>query len=416
MKRKTIMFFLMTVCVAMSGCGASGANTANNGDAGNSAGSAYTEGENSESGSISGTSGTSSDISGLIDTTDIFTDRDLAQTADTIGAKSISVTNGETIDITDEGVYVLSGTAENCTVRVEAEDTDKVQLVLDGVTISNESSPAIYVVQADKCFVTTKDNNSALSVTGTFMADGDTNTDAVIFSKQDLVLNGEGTLDIYSTGNAVSVKDDLKITGGSYIVRSDKHAFEVNDSVSVCGGDFKITSSKDGFNCGNDNDETLGWTYISGGTFNIVSSSDGIRTASLLQIDGGNIDITSSEGLEATYIQINDGKININSNDDGINATDKCNGYYKIAVEFNGGETNIIMGSGDVDGIDSNGSVYVNDGTINITIDEVGMAEAFDFDETAELNGGEVYVNGERITEITTNMPGGRRGNMGKGF
>ncbi len=52
-------------------------------------------------------------------------------------------------------------------------------------------------------------------------------------------------------------------------------------------------------------------------------------------------------------------------------------------------------------------TAYVNDGNINITITEVGMAEAFDFDNTAELNGGTVIVNGEELTEITSKGMGG---------
>ena len=170
-----------------------------------------------------------SDISSSVKTTvsagelsadDIFSNRDLAQTADTSSAKSITVTSGQTINITEEGVYVLSGTATNCTVRVEAGNEAKVQLVLDGVDITNDSAPAIYVVSADKCFITSTGSNS-LSVTGTFTSDGDTNTDAVIFSKDDIVLNGTGSLTINSSqGNGISGKDDVKITGGTYNITS----------------------------------------------------------------------------------------------------------------------------------------------------------------------------------------------------
>ena len=92
---------------------------------------------------------------GIIDTTNIFTKRDLTQTADTSSAKTLEVSDGQTLKITEEGVYVIKGTAKNCTIRVEADDTAKVQLVLDGVSITNDSTPAIYVVSADKCFVTT---------------------------------------------------------------------------------------------------------------------------------------------------------------------------------------------------------------------------------------------------------------------
>ena len=90
---------------------------------------------------------------GVIDTTDLFSKRDLEQEADLSEASSIEAADGKTIDITEAGVYVISGSAKNCTIRVEAAKEDKVQLVLDGVTITNEDSPEIYVVSADKCFI-----------------------------------------------------------------------------------------------------------------------------------------------------------------------------------------------------------------------------------------------------------------------
>ncbi|SEL41291.1 protein of unknown function [Ruminococcus albus] len=112
---------------------------------------------------------------------DIFTDRDFEQTADTSESQSITVSDNETIDITEEGVYAISGTAENCTIRVNADKNAKVQLVFDGVSITNDDFPPIYVVSADKVFVTTTDSENTLTVSGEFTADGETNTDAVIF-------------------------------------------------------------------------------------------------------------------------------------------------------------------------------------------------------------------------------------------
>ena len=134
---------------------------------------------------------------GALDTTDLFTDRDLEQTADLSEAVSYTITDGQTITITSEGVYLISGTASNASVVVEAGDEDKVQIVLDGVSITNDSIPCIYIKSADKVFVTTTDTDNTLAVTGTFTADGETNTDAVIFSKDDLVLNGSRAITAY---------------------------------------------------------------------------------------------------------------------------------------------------------------------------------------------------------------------------
>ena len=103
--------------------------------------------------------------SGALDTADLFTERDLTQTADVSEAVYYTVQDGENISITAEGVYVLSGTAENMTVIVNAGDSDKVQLVLNGVSITNESTPCIFVENADKVFVTTSSSDNTLTVT-----------------------------------------------------------------------------------------------------------------------------------------------------------------------------------------------------------------------------------------------------------
>ena len=169
--------------------------------------------------SSSSETSSSAQNTGSTETTDpsgLFTDRDLAQSADLSEAVYCTAADNTTETITAAGVYVVSGTAENYTIIVEADDEAKVQIVLDSLNVTNDDTPVIYVKNADKVFVTTAEGTSStLSVTDTFTADGDTNTDAVIFSKDDLVLNGLGTLTIESTDNGISCKDDLKITGGT---------------------------------------------------------------------------------------------------------------------------------------------------------------------------------------------------------
>ena len=340
---------------------------------------------------------------GVVDTTDLFTDRDLQQTVDTTDASVITVTDGQDVSITEEGVYVLRGEAAEVTVTVEADDTAKVQLVLDGVSITNTDAPAIYVKSADKVFVTTV-GTSTLSVTGEFAADGDTNTDAVIFSKDDLVLNGTGTLVISSTDNAVTSKDDLKITGGTYEINCAGHAFEANDSVVVADGTFKIVAGDDGLHADNEEDGTLGYVYVGGGTFQIKSESDGIHATSVTQIDGGTFTIVAPEAIEGTYVQINGGTIDITASDDGINASARSTAY-STTVEINGGDIKIAMGAGDTDAIDSNGNLFITGGTIDIT-----AASPFDFDGTGSLTGGTLTVNGQQVTQLSSQMMGGMGG------
>ena len=353
---------------------------------------------------------TSSDASPALDASAQFSSRDLEQTADTSGASKITLRSGESVTIDSEGVYVLSGTATNATIIVDAPDTDKVQLVLDGVSITNDDFPAIYVKSADKVFVTTTAAANTLSVTGTFRADGETNTDAVIFSRDDLTVNGVGTLKITSTANGIASKDDLKITGGTISIDCAADALEANDSIRVADGNITIKTDKDGLHAEYEEDDTLGYVYIRGGTLSITAGDDGVHATTIAQIDGGELTINAVEGIEGTQVQINDGKLTISASDDGINAARKSSAY-GIKVEINGAYTKITMGAGDTDGIDSNGSLFINGGTVDIT----GQFP-FDYDTTAQKNGGTIIVNGSETEEITNQFGGmGPGGGMNPG-
>ena len=112
-----------------------------------------------------------------LDTSELFTDRDMGQSADLTDAVYIELASGEDAAITEEGVYVLSGSAQNATVIVDAGDEEKLQIVLDGVTVENEDSPVIYIKSADKVFVTTSGSNNSMKVTGYYTSDGDINLD-----------------------------------------------------------------------------------------------------------------------------------------------------------------------------------------------------------------------------------------------
>ena len=348
--------------------------------------------------------------SGKLDTTDLFSKRDLEQSPDTSEAKAITAEDNKTVTITEEGVYVVSGTASNFTIRVEADKEAKVQLVLNGLNVTNSSTPVIYVVSADKCFVTSSGTNT-LTVSGTFTADGDTNTDAVIYSKDDLVFNGTGTLNITSnSGNGISGKDDIKFTGGTYNITSAEDSIEANDSISVYDGVFTINSSKDGLHSEDGDDDTTGWIYIMNGSITIKAASDAIQATTVCQIDGGTLDLTGSEGIEATYVQINGGTINITASDDGINGSQKSRSIGTPTIEFNGGYTTIVVGQGDTDGVDVNGDIIVNGGTIDVT----AQMSSFDYDGKAEFNGGTIIVNGSQVDSIPQSMMGG--GGMGGGM
>lgn len=416
-KHTILLVLLMAAALLLSACGISAAFASASIDS--AADTSNSSNNLSSAASLSESSVESSSAS------DAFSDRDLDGDYDTDGAVTISLNgttaeassdavqiSGSTVTITAEGSYLLSGTLENGTVIVDATKDDKIQLVLDGVTIHSETFAAIYVLQADKVFITLTDGSvNTLSNGSGFQYIDDNKVDGVIFAKDDLTLNGEGSLTINSPdANGIVGKDEVTITGGTYVINAAKHAIEAKDSIAVSDGSFTLQASEDGLHAENDDDDTLGNIYIAGGSFVITVGDDAIHANTLLQIDGGSLNIAAAEGLEATYIQINGGDISISASDDGVNAAHKSSACTPT-FEMNDGTLTIVMGAGDTDGVDSNGNIVINGGTIDVTGQSI-----FDYDGTAEYNGGTIIVNGQQVDSIpnqTFGGMGGMNGGMG---
>lgn len=245
---------------------------------------------------------------------DMFTDRDyrteyddeesihITLDGDSASADSDSVQiSGSTVTLTEEAVYVISGTLDDGMLIVDADDTAKLQLVLDGADITSQTCAPLYILEADKVFVTLADGSeNTLSNGGTFIAIDDNNIDAVIFSKQDLTFNGSGSLTVNSPArHGIVCKDDLVITGGAYTVTSSSHALDANDSVRITGETILTANAgKDGIHSENNDDTSLGFVYISGGTLDVASEGDGISAASYMQIEGGTFEILAGGGSE----------------------------------------------------------------------------------------------------------------------
>ena len=253
-----------------------------------------------------------SNIDGILDSSDMFTNRDkeigydeesaiainLSDGASTADSDSV-VIDGDTITIAEEGTYILSGSLTNGQIVVKAENA-KVQLVLDNADISCETSAAIYVKAADKVFITTTDGSTnTVCTSGEFEAIDDNNIDAAIFSKSDLTLNGAGSLEVTcENGHGIVSKDDLVITSGEYVVDAGKHALSGKDSVRIAGGTFDLTAGRDGIHSENTDEEEKGFVYIENGSFTITSDGDGIDASYVVEIVDGSFDITAGGGYE----------------------------------------------------------------------------------------------------------------------
>lgn len=257
------------------------------------------------------------------------------------GAKA----DGSTITITEEGVYIVSGTLEDGQIIVDASDSDKVQIVLDGVHINCETNAAIYVREADKVFITLAENSSNTLGGGNEYTQIDDNTvDGVIFSKSNLVCNGTGSLTIEADyKHGIVSKDDLVITGGTYKIAAADNGITAKDQIKILNGSFDIDAANSAVKAKNTDDAELGNIYIAGGIFTIEAEQDGFHATGSIVVDDGTITVNSgddgfhaeldtvihggtilveksNEGLEGKRVVVNGGDITINASDDGINA------------------------------------------------------------------------------------------------
>ena len=247
----------------------------------------------------------------ILDTSDMFSNKDkeigydesdcskitLSGSSASSEDKNVSI-SGSTVTITKEGTYLLSGTLDNGQIIVDADDNAKVRLIFNGVNINCDTSAAVYVKQADKVFITlAKGTQNTLSNTKEFVAIDDNNIDGVIFSKEDLTLNGSGSLTVNAKyGHGIVAKDDLVISGGTYTITAEKKGISANDSIRIADGEFTITSGTDALHAENTDDTSKGYIYIAGGTFTLTAGTDGMDASGAVQIDDGTFTITTGGG------------------------------------------------------------------------------------------------------------------------
>lgn len=397
------------------------------------------------------------------------------ETVDWSNYKTKEIELKESLTIAEEGIYILKGTIEDGLITINTKKN--VKLILNNVNITNTKGPAIYIENANVVEIETQKGTTNSLTDGKTYEVTDEDIDGCIYSKDNLILSGEGTLKITSNyQDGIVSKDNLKITSSTYIINSKDDAIRGKDSVVIEDGTFNIKAGNDGIKSTNEEDSNKGYIIINNGIININSTNDaiqaqtqliikdgkfsiattgnastdsakglkaetlikinggsfeitttddgihsngdiniaagkfkikseddGIHADGMIEINNGTFEITAAEGIEATYVKINDGTINISATDDGINAGNKSSAY-SVKIEINGGNITITMGQGDTDGVDSNGDIIINGGTISVT----GQS-TFDYDGTGTINGGTVICNGEKVTTLPNQMMGGSR-------
>ena len=257
------------------------------------------------------------------------------------------------VHITKPGVYSLSGKLSLGQIAVDlGSDAKKdpeavVTLVLNGVDITCEVAPAVifynvYECGSDDAQKASKDVDTSAAGANVIIADGTVND-----------VTGSYVARIYKPDSVVLNEDGTKVLEAKKLHKYDA-AFYSKRSMNIFGG-VKNT-----------------------GILNIKAENEGLDSELHLTINGGNINIRSG----------NDG---INTNEDGISVTTVNGGMLNILVT---GET------GEGDGIDSNGWLVINGGTVIAAACSTSADAGIDSDMGIHINGGTVIATGHMLDHI----------------
>ncbi len=311
--------------------------------------------------------------------------------------------DGTTLTIKEEGTYVISGSLSSGQIVIEADDSAKIHLVLNGVSVRCENSAALLIRGADKVFVTLAEGSENTLESGSEAPSGeDENVDGVIFSRSDLTLNGSGSLTInagYKHG--IVSKDDLVITGGVYNITAVGGGLYGKDCVKILDGTFNLNVEMDGIQSDNEEDADRGFVYIVGGTYDITAGHDGIQAETLLKVADGTINITTGTGsvgntkTEEMSGGFGGGMQPGGLGDGGRPGSDDSNGDMQppelpseVTESAASGSGAAVNGSSDTDST-SNGSTNVTDSSSSESIKGLKSGSLL------EITGGTIVINSE---------------------
>ena len=304
-----------------------------------------------------------------------------------------------TYTITSSGTYHFTGNLTDGAIIVNAVESD-VRIILDNVTITNASGPAIIGYAADDIVIELV-GESTLTDASKYSTDLDEDITGAIYSKADLTFQGDGTLNLIANyEDGIVAKDDLKFNSGTYNISAVDDGIRGKDSVHIVNGNYTIKATGDAIKSTNELDAGKGFVLIESGTFNLTPGGKGIKAINSILIYGGEYQIDSTDDAihSNNYVGIVGGSYTITSGDDGIHA-DK-----ELVIE--GGKLTIVKS---YEGLEAQ-AITINGGELSITASDDGLnagggadasatnrvgAGAFDVDTNCVLtiNGGNLYVN-----------------------
>ena len=323
---------------------------------------------------------------------------------------------GSEVVIGYPGVYTVTGAIDDGSLTVDLGDySGTVYLLLQGADINCSSGPALYIKQATECVVILQEGtkNSLSDGADYWMEEkGAVNSGAALYSADELILRGEGSLTVTgSAADGIRSKDGLTFAGGNITVTAVQDAVQGSDYVRVHGGSLVLTAGEDGMcttegdvvmtagsvtiNAQGDAVSAAGDADILGGVLAAVTaggyegyrdvklqelSAKGIKAQTITVSDGTVTLSTADDGLHAQNVVIEGGRLTVSSGDDAISAED--------TVTLQAGDINIITSYEAVEG----DTIYINGGSLTATAEHNGLSGG---DGSIIMTGGTADVTSE---------------------
>ena len=207
--------------------------------------------------------------------------------------------------------------------------------------------------------------------------------------------------------------------GNSCAPDSSMKGFKADSNIVIEAGKIEINSRDDGIH--SDGDLT-----ITGGFTTVKTDDDGIHAEQTLTIKGGTVEVTMAyEGMEAAYMNFEGGVTSVVTTDDAWNAaganasssTDGNNGGRGgpgfggggfggsdgSKIKVTGGFHYLYVGTGDTDGMDSNGDIDMTGGVVVIECRmNGGMGGMVDSNGDTQISGGKMLGFGTNNSEEGT--------------
>lgn len=278
--------------------------------------------------------------------------------------------NGSKVTITTAGTYSFTGSLSDGQIIIDTEDETIVRLILGGVDISCSNNAPIYIENAKKAMIVLAENTQNSVSDGSSYSSDEEDANAAIFSKQNLTIYGDGSLNVNGNYNdGITSKDGLIITSGNITVNAVDDGIRGKDYLIIKNANITVNASGDGLKSDNNEDSGTGYITIEDGTLNITAGGDAIQAEQDVTIYSGEINLQSGGGSGA-YVSADASAKGIKSG---------------ISTLVYGGTITIDAAD---DAIHTNGNMEIYDGTFYIASGDDGMHSEYD----TEFTSGNVYI------------------------